>query len=163
MAPLNFQIRSGEIAFLRDENYNTVSRIRACFLDEQSWESGIFRLDGKQYTHNELIRLIGTRIGIQIDRPDRPSDVLFDNLTALDNLSTCLLPKAGRKLIRRKMVENILDEACQWFSRKRCSSLCVNGLCRNVFVFPIINGIALTRDCSFVFSRLQVKNPPTMK
>lgn len=118
MAPLNFQIRSGEIAFLRDENYNTVSRIRACFLDEQSWESGIFRLDGKQYTHNELIRLIGARIGIQIDRPDRPSDVLFDNLTALDNLSTCLLPKAGRKLIRRKMVENILDEACQWFSRE---------------------------------------------
>ena len=30
LKPLNFQIRSGEIAFLRDENYNTVSQIRDC-------------------------------------------------------------------------------------------------------------------------------------
>ena len=117
LPPLSFQIRSGEIAFLRDENYNTVSRIRDCFLGEQSWLSGMFCLNGKAYEHWELAKIIGTEVGIQIERPDRPSGVLFDNLTALDNLSTCLLPKAGRHLVRSKIVDNILHEASQWFSR----------------------------------------------
>lgn len=118
MAPLNFQIRSGEIALLRDENYNTVSQIRDCFLGEKSWLRGEFWLDGRAYAHAELTKLIGTRIGIQIERPDRPSGVLFDNLTALDNLGTCLLPKAKRHIVRRSIMENILQEACQWFSRE---------------------------------------------
>ena len=118
MPPLSFQIRSGEIAFLRDENYNTVSRIRDCFLGEQRWLSGIFCLDGRVYEHAELAKVIGTKIGVQIERPDRPGGVLFDNLTALDNLSTCLLPKAGRHIVRRNLTENILSEASQWFSRE---------------------------------------------
>lgn len=118
MAPLNFRIRSGEIAVLRDENYNTVSRIRACFLGGQSWRRGAFRLAGKDYAHRELTRVIGTKIGIQSMRPDRPSGVLFDNLSALDNLSTILLPKAGQHIVRRKTMENILREASQWFSRE---------------------------------------------
>lgn len=117
MPPLRFEIRGGEIAFLRDENYNTVSQIRDCFLGEKSWLSGVFCLDGKVYEHAELTRVIGTRIGIQIERPDRPSGVLFDNLTALDNLCTCLLPKAGRHIMHRNLVENILQEASRWFSR----------------------------------------------
>lgn len=116
--PLQFQIHSGEIAFLRDENYHTVSCIRDCFLGGKSWTAGVFRLDGRSYTHYELVRLIGTRIGVQIERPDRPSGVLFDNLTALDNLSTCLLPKAGRQLIRRGMTDRILAEATEWFPRE---------------------------------------------
>ena len=116
LKPLNFQIRSGEIAFLRDENYNTVSQIRDCFLREQSWLSGEFRLNGKKYEHSELSRIIGTEIGIQIERPDRPSGVLFDKLTALDNLSICLLPKAERHIIRKKIMGNIQQEASRWFN-----------------------------------------------
>ena len=77
MTPLHFQIRRGEIAFLRDENYNTVSRIRDCFLGEQSWLSGDFCLCGRSYAHAELAKVIGTKIGIQIERPDRPGGVLF--------------------------------------------------------------------------------------
>lgn len=117
MPPLRFEIRSGEIAFLRDENYTTVSQIRDCFFGGKSWLRGTFCLDGRVYEHAELARVIGTRIGIQIERPDRPSGVLFDNLTALDNLCICLLPKAGRHIMHRNLVENILREASRWFSR----------------------------------------------
>ena len=117
LQPLTFQIRSGEIVLLRDENYNTVSRIRDCFLEGRSWIHGEFRLDGKSYTYRELMRLIGTRIGIQIERPDRPYGVLFDDLTALDNLCIGLLPKAGQHIVRRRVTETILQEASHWFSR----------------------------------------------
>ena len=75
-------------------------------------------MNGTAYTHGELTKLIGTEIGIQIERPDRPNGVLFDNLTALDNLSTCLLPKAGKWLDTRRLSENILDEASRWFPRE---------------------------------------------
>lgn len=34
MMPLDFQIRSGEIALLRDENYSTAVRLRSCLLGE---------------------------------------------------------------------------------------------------------------------------------
>ena len=132
MPPLSFQIRSGEIAFLRDENYNTVSRIRDCFLGEQRWLSGIFCLDGRVYEHAELAKVIGTKIGVQIERPDRPGGVLFDNLTALDNLSTCLLPKAGRHIVRRNLTENILSEVLPVGSaERRCCARSVHGRCPN--------------------------------
>ena len=117
MQPLTFQIRGGEIALLRDENYSTVSHFRDCFLGGRSWVRGAFRLDGQAYAHRELMRLIGTRIGIQIERPDRPSGVLFDDLTALDNLCIGLLPKAGHHIVRRRVTETILQEASHWFSR----------------------------------------------
>ena len=116
LPPLTFQIRSGEIALLRDENYNTVSRIQDCFLGGRSWVHGAFRLDGQTYTYRELMRLTGTRIGIQIERPDRPYGVLFDDLTALDNLCIGLLPKAGHHIVRRRVTETILQEASHWFS-----------------------------------------------
>lgn len=118
MAPLSFQICSGEIAFLRDENYHTVARIRDCFLGNQSWQSGGFYLDGKQYEYRKLSKVIGTKIGIQIERPDRPGGVLFDELTALDNLIISLFPKAGRHIIQRKIADNILSEASQWFPKE---------------------------------------------
>ena len=116
--PLNFQIRSGEIACLRDENYSTAAQLRNCFLGGQRWLAGMFCLSGTVYTHGELGGLIGTEIGIQMERPDRPNGVLFDNLTALDNLSTCLLPKAGKRIAARQVTENILSEASRWFPRE---------------------------------------------
>ena len=118
MQPMDFRISSGEIAFLRDENYATAVRLRSCFLEGQRWRSGTFCLNGTAYTHGEVVRLIGTEIGIQIERPDRSNGVLFDNLTALDNLSTCLLPKAGKHIAARQVTENILDEASRWFDRE---------------------------------------------
>ena len=118
MAPLDFRICKGEIALLRDENYSTAARLRNCFLGELPWTHGTFSLDGAAYTHSELSRLVGTEIGIQLERPDRSNGVLFDNLTALDNLSTCLLPKAGKWFAARRFKENILDEAAQWFARE---------------------------------------------
>lgn len=117
MAPLSFQIRSGEIALLRDEDHNTVARLRDCFLGGQDWTAGTFCLDGRCYAPAALRKLIGTQIGIQLERPDRPGGVLFDNMTALDELSTCLLPKIGKQIIRKRMVQNILDEAATWFDR----------------------------------------------
>lgn len=118
MPALNFQICSGEIALLRDENYSTAVRLRSCFLGGQRWLGGTFCLDGTVCTHGEMTKLIGTEIGIQIERPDRSHGVLFDNLTALDNLSTCLLPKAGKRVVTRRFTENILDEASKWFDRE---------------------------------------------
>ncbi len=118
MAPLDFEIRGGEIAFLRDENYSTSVRLRNCFLGGQGWLSGTFSLNGSAYTHGELGRLIGTEIGLQIERPDRPDGVLFDKLTALDNLSICLLPKAGKRIVTRRFTRNILSEASRWFPRE---------------------------------------------
>lgn len=50
------------------------------------------------------------------DRP--PGGVLFDNMTALDNLCTSLIPKAGQHIIRKKIVSSILSEALRWFPKE---------------------------------------------
>ena len=118
MAPLTCQIHSGEIALFRDENYTAAVRLRECFLGGRGWLEGSFWLDGQRQTYGEMTRQIGTEIGIQTERPDRAGSVLFGNLTALDNLTTCLLPKAGHHLVRRRITENILDEASRWFPRE---------------------------------------------
>ena len=118
MPPLNFQIRGDEIALLRDENYSTAVKLRDCLLGGQRWSDSVFRLDGISYAPNELSKLIGKEIGIQLERPDRPGVMLFDDLTALDNLSTCLLPKAGRRIASRRIIENIFEEASQWFPKE---------------------------------------------
>ncbi len=102
LPPMTFDIRRGEIAFLRDENYNTGRRLHECFLGDRGWTSGFFRLNGRLYQPGDLGRVIGSEIGIQIERPDRPGGVLFDNMTALDNLCTSLIPKAGQHIIRKK-------------------------------------------------------------
>ena len=99
LPPMTFDIRRGEIAFLRDENYNTGRRLHECFLGDRG-------------------RVIGSEIGIQIERPDRPGGVLFDNMTALDNLCTSLIPKAGQHIIRKKIVSSILSEALRWFPKE---------------------------------------------
>ncbi len=119
MPPLSFQIQSGEIAFLRDENYNTVSQIRACFLERKSWKSGTFRLGGKEYRAKDIGGLIGKQIGLQVEMPDRRGGVLFDNLTALENLTGSLIPKAGKRIVRKSLEDNVLDKASEWFERDK--------------------------------------------
>ena len=39
-------------------------------------------------------------------------------MTALDNLCTSLIPKAGQHIIRKKIVSSILSEALRWFPKK---------------------------------------------
>ena len=117
-APLDLQISGGEIAFLRDENYSTAMQLQSCFLGGQRWLAGSFCLDGAAYTHGELAGLIGTEIGIQIERPDRSNGVLFDDLTGIDNLSISLLSKAGKRIATDRVKESILDEASRWFPRE---------------------------------------------
>lgn len=116
MQPMDLEIRGGEIAFLRDENYSTALRLRSCFLDGAHWLSGSFVLGGRQCAPGEVARLIGTEIGIQTERPDRSSGALFEDLTALDNLSLCLLPKAGKHILSRPLTASILAEASRWFT-----------------------------------------------
>ena len=72
LPPMTFDIRRGEIAFLRDENYNTGRRLHECFLGDRGWTSGFFRLNGRLYQPGDLGRVIGSEIGIQIEQPDRP-------------------------------------------------------------------------------------------
>ena len=39
-------------------------------------------------------------------------------MTALDNLCTSLIPKAGQHIIRKKIVSSILSEALRWFPKE---------------------------------------------
>ena len=117
------------------------ARLRECFLGGRNWLSGMLWLNGQAQTHEEMTKQIGTEIGIQTERPDRPGGVLFDNLTALDNLTTCLLPKAGYRLVRRRVAENILEEASRWFPERICCGLCALGPYRRASGSPISNGI----------------------
>jgi ABC-type sugar transport system ATPase subunit len=123
LAPMNFRLDRGEIGILQDENYRTGATIRACFLGDgragqaTGWQRGTFMLDGRAYTHRELQKMVGGQIAVQIEMPDRSGGVLFDNLTALENLSSSLIPKAGKHIIRKPLVDSILREASEWFDR----------------------------------------------
>ena len=72
----------------------------------------------------EIIKAISINAKVIImDEPtaaitDRPGGVLFDNMTALDNLCTSLIPKAGQHIIRKKIVSSILSEALRWFPKE---------------------------------------------
>ena len=117
--PLSFRIKSGEIAFLRDDNYNITSQMKQCLLGETGWESGFFWLNGRYYESYEIPKLLGKQIGLQTEMPDIKSGVLFDNLTVLDNLSTFLIPKAGMHFLRRNIMDSILEESSTWFNRAK--------------------------------------------
>ena len=93
----------GEIAFLRAENYSTSVHLRSCFLGESRWLGGTFCLNGTVSSPNGLVKRIGTDVGLPLERPDRSNGVLFDNLSALDNLCTSLLPKAGKWFAARRL------------------------------------------------------------
>ena len=118
LSPMNFEIRAGEIAFLQDDNYRTGSSVRACFLDHIGWQAGSLQLNRKYLDRYDLRRYLGKKIAVQTAMPDRQGGVLFDNLTALENLTLGLLPKAGKRLMRKRMIQNILQEASAVFSEK---------------------------------------------
>ena len=103
MPPLSFQIRSGEIAFLRDENYNTVSRIRDCFLGEQRWLSGIFCLDGRVYEHAErrADRTSGPSRRRAVRQPDRTGQ--FEHLPASQGWTAHRPPQSHGKHSKRSL------------------------------------------------------------
>ena len=151
MAPLSFAVRGGEIAFLRDENYNTANRILDCFLGDTDWISGSFRLCGQEYSRPEMLRKIGTEIGIQIKMPDRKDGVLFDDLTALDNLCLGLIPKAGKHVIRRPLVDSILDAASEWFDREGAAPShphVVHAAAAAALVFQVVSDESQAADLS---------------
>lgn len=56
-------------------------------------------------------------IGLLQDENYRTGGVLFDNLSALENLSTSLIPKAGKHFLHRHLMDSILDEASEWFDK----------------------------------------------
>ena len=58
------------------------------------------------------------RSAFRLSDPTAPAGVLFDNMTALDNLCTSLIPKAGQHIIRKKIVSSILSEALRWFPKE---------------------------------------------
>lgn len=118
LPPLDLQIRSGEIALLRDENDSLAVRLRDCFLSGRSWSGGTFKLDGRILTPAELRRTIGSEIGILTERPDRINGLLFNDLTALDDLTLCLLPKAGKHIAARQFTDSILNEAARFFPKE---------------------------------------------
>ncbi len=115
--PIDFSLDSGEIGLLQDENYRTGICIQNCFLRKKNWDYGTFLLDGRPMTCRELRKMVGTKIAVQIAMPDRAGGVLFDNLSALENLSTSLIPKAGKRILHKHMMDSILDEAAEWFDK----------------------------------------------
>ena len=117
LPPIDFSLDSGEIGLLQDENYRTGACIRDCFLGNKNWDYGTFLLDGLPMSCRELRKMVGTRIAVQIAMPDRTGGVLFDNLSALENLSTSLIPKAGKRFLHRHLMDSILDEAAEWFDK----------------------------------------------
>ncbi|MBR2188246.1 MAG: hypothetical protein IJ860_02385 [Eubacterium sp.] len=118
LQPMSFELCSGEIGFTKDENYRTGSRIRSCFLEKEGWIAGEFGLGDVYYESAEVPGLLGTEIGLQVQLPDRRGGLLFDNMTALENLSTYLVPKAGKRIFRKAISENIMQEVSGWFSRE---------------------------------------------
>ena len=117
LPPIDFSLDSGEIGLLQDENYRTGACIRDCFLGNKNWDYGTFLLDGLPVSCRDLRRMVGSRIAVQIAMPDRTGGVLFDNLSALENLSTSLIPKAGKHFLHRHLMDSILDEASEWFDK----------------------------------------------
>lgn len=118
LPPLDLRIRSGEIALLRDENDSMAARLRACFLSGRHWLGGTFRLDGRPLSPSGLQRAIGSEIGILTERPDRINGMLFNDLTALDDLTLCLLPKAGKRIAAKQFTDSILTEAARFFPKE---------------------------------------------
>ena len=78
--------------------------------------SGRILLDGENISALKKARLVGYRrqdIGFVFQFYN-----LIENLTALENLSGSLIPKAGKHLIRRQLVNSVLEEASRWFDRE---------------------------------------------
>lgn len=113
---LTFQIRKGEIGLLLDRNYQTARKLQNIFLNGERWEQGQVRVGGKECRSGKLNALSGKYIGIQLENPGKKGRTLYYNLTGLENLSSMLIPKTGKRIIRKKIERNILKEAEAWFS-----------------------------------------------
>ncbi len=115
---LNFQIRKGEIGVLLDYNYQTALEIRRIFLNEKRWKRGQIRVNGSTCSPAVLSSMLGKEIGIQLENPAKKGKTLYYNLSGLENLSSMLIPKMGSRIVRKKIEQNIMKEAGEWFDEK---------------------------------------------
>ena len=118
-ASFSLQVRSGEITVIRDNDYKTASRLVSTLTGGQRWKKGEIRIDGKNVTPGILKNYLGKKIGIQTSVTSRKESTLFKNLTGLENLSLVLASKAGKRLVRKKLEQNILQESSRWFSEEQ--------------------------------------------
>lgn len=116
---MTLEVRRGEILFLKDESHIVAERLKECFLGKQDWESGSFVFENRELNYKESRHLVGQKIGIQVEMPDRTGGVLFQNMTAVDNLALCLVPKAKKHIIHKNIRQNILKEAKRWFDEDK--------------------------------------------
>lgn len=117
--PFSMQVRSGEIAVIRDNDYKTASRLVNTLAGGQRWKEGEIRINGKKVTPGILKSYLGKKTGIQTSVTSRKESTLFKNLTGLENLSLVLAPKAGKRVVRKKLEQNILQECSRWFPEEQ--------------------------------------------
>lgn len=115
---LTFQIRKGEIGVLLDYNYQTALEIRKIFLNEKRWKRGQIRVNGTACSPAVLSSMLGKEIGIQLENPGKKGKTLYYNLSGLENLSSMLIPKMGSRIVRKKIEQNIMKEAGEWFDEE---------------------------------------------
>ncbi|MDO4491843.1 MAG: hypothetical protein Q4B85_12320 [Lachnospiraceae bacterium] len=116
--PVNLEIQKGEIALFRDEHLEVLPLIKKCILEGENWILGDVYLGGSPVSTEEFRRMIGREICIQTELPDRDGGILFENLSGLENLAGALIPKTGRRVIRKNAVNSILKRAEEAFSRE---------------------------------------------
>lgn len=115
---LTFQIRKGEIGVLLDYNYQTALEIRKIFFNEKRWKRGQIRVNGIACSPAVLSSMLGKEIGIQLENPVKKGKTLYYNLSGLENLSSMLIPKMGSRIVRKKIEQNIMKEASEWFDEE---------------------------------------------
>lgn len=117
--PFSLNVRSGEIVVIRDNDYKTASRLVKTLTGGWRWKEGEIRVNGEKATPGILRSYLGKKIGVQTSVTSRKESTLFKNLTGLENLSVVLAPKAGKRLVRKKLEQNILQECSHWFSEEQ--------------------------------------------
>lgn len=155
MEELNFQIRKGEIGVLLDRNYQTALEIRKLFLSEKRWTKGQIRVNGSACSPTGISSMLGKEIGIQLENPGKKGKTLYYNLSGLENLSSVLIPKMGSWLVRKKIEQNIMKEASEWFDedllRKKVSEWTPEDRLRlSYYKWYLVNPYVLI--CFFPFS-----------
>lgn len=115
---LTFQIRKGEIGVLLDYNYQTAFEMRKIFLNEKRWKRGQIRVNGTACSPAGISSMLGKEIGIQLENSGKKGKTLYYNLSGLENLSSMLIPKMGSRIVRKKIEQNIMKEAGEWFDEE---------------------------------------------
>ena len=101
-----------------DRNYQTALEIRKLFLREKRWTKGQIRVNGSACSPAVLSSMLGKEIGIQLENPGKKGKTLYYNLSGLENLSSMLIPKMGSRIVRKKIEQNIMKEAGEWFDEE---------------------------------------------